>query len=970
MQQGFTIEMDQAYVLEQCIQAVIEDAGQDLQLRNWLVEFATKRLLNGQNWDFKKELTALGNEIFAENFSAQGTLTLPHIDHLGTLSHKLWQLIQHFEQLLQGFGKKALAAMTQAGLTVQDFAYGKSGVAGYFEKLKTKKSFSPTARTRKALHDATAWYSKTSPKKQAIENLVNNTLQNILQTTVQYYQTHAPAYYTALAVKRFMYALGIMNHLLAKLNDYREAQGVILMADTTVFLRKIIDENETPFLYEKIGTFYQNFLIDELQDISKFQWENFKPLIINGLAEAHMSLMVGDVKQAIYRWRGGDRQLLLTQIAKDIGREKIEFIDLNNNWRSKQLIIDFNNTFFSQAAAYLTAYFENEAKAVTDPALKKYLATQIQQVHTTYHTAYQHRPGNTPKADQGYVNFTFLDTDHTIADHPIHWREQVKQRLPLLIEKLLHDGFACNDIALLVRNNQEAHELMQTLLTYQHTPQSKPRLQYDVVASEALRLGQSVWVNILVNALQYLADEENHLNKATLTYLYQVHVLKNEATDLHVYFDNTAQHDPSCQRAPCLPIDFLAKKNYLKQLPVYELVESLIGMFGLHHAEAVSFVQAFQDLVGAFSQQPYADIGHFITWWQERGHKYTMAGMDEQVAVKIMTIHQAKGLQFKVVILPFCTWSLDHTPTQTQVMWCNTAIPPFSTWPCMPVVYHNSLTETAYAQDYYEEKRNAYLDNFNLLYVALTRAEDRLYAFSETPAKKKFKTTADVLYQVFSTTQPAGPIDEKKSYLSWQHYWNATENILAIGKEMPLPKPPATTHNVASLQLNQYVTHNGRSKLRVKSSTMPLFNESGLSAKKIHYGNVIHQILAQTQHPCELEGALSKLLLEKMIVLSDIVVLKQKINALWHHPLVKNWFNGTWKVKNEATMLLPSGKTVRPDRVMYQGHEVLVVDFKTGVKYPQHKTQVKQYAALLQEMGYANVHAYLLYTENIEVLAC
>ncbi|MEL6152689.1 MAG: UvrD-helicase domain-containing protein, partial [Bacteroidota bacterium] len=410
LQSKFRVELEQAPVLEKLIDDLVIAAGHDEQLQQWLVAFAEDKLLNGKQWNLKRDLTGLGYEIFKESFGVYEAPLVAATSDRAALQHLLERLhacIGYFETHLQGLGQQALQAIQRAGLEVSDFAYGKAGAAGYLTGLATKRQWTPTLRALRALGHVPMWYARASDKQQEIACVVQDHLQPCLQAVVQFYDTHHRTYYAALAVKHFVYALGIVTQLLERLNDYRATYNVMLVSDTTQFLRKIIAENETPFVYEKIGAFYKHFLIDEFQDVSGAQWHSFQPLIENGLNEGHESMVVGDVKQSIYRWRGGDWRLLLSQLEKDV--RQTAAVSLDQNWRSKPHIVAFNNAFFTAAAKVLVQHFTEKLEAIEEPALKVDLLAQARQLGSAYEDVHQTVPPQRIQADQGYVKVTLLE---------------------------------------------------------------------------------------------------------------------------------------------------------------------------------------------------------------------------------------------------------------------------------------------------------------------------------------------------------------------------------------------------------------------------------------------------------------------------------------------------------------------------------------------------------------------------------
>ncbi|MEM7383190.1 MAG: UvrD-helicase domain-containing protein [Bacteroidota bacterium] len=774
LQGSASMELELEAVLDTIIGELIATAGHDKQLQQWLVAFAEHRVRTGKHWEFERELKRLGYELFTEVFSAQEAQlahALSDPKALDTFLGKLRQAVAHFEDTLQGMGSTALQAMHQADLVVEDFAYGQRGVAGYLAGLQQQQRFTPTRRALEAAASIAAWHTTRTDKQERIIQLVQQDLQGILRQALRFYQTHHRSYYTALAVQHFIYAFGIITHLLARLSDYRAEKNVMLVSDTANLLRQIIAENDTPFVYEKIGAFYKHFLIDEFQDISGFQWQNLKPLLRNSLAEGHMSLLVGDMKQSIYRWRGGSWQLLLTQLTEEVAHTTAT--TLSHNWRSKRRIIDFNNTLFTELSAWLVRYWQGQLAALDDE-LKEALSPQVQAIATAYQDVYQRTPAGRAQAEGGYIHITFLAGQPEAAGVAHSWRAEVKARLPLLIESLQADGFALKDIALLVRNNGEGQELLQTLLAYQQSAQARPGYRYEAISAASLYLGHSPWVNILINALRCLADEQNLLAQAELGYLYRRYVCQETHTVFHEDGQVGAQ----------LLQDFLGQRTRLQQLPLYELVETLVGIFQVRCAASAPFIQAFQDVVLDYIQQKPATVHHFLAWWQERGYKRAIARVAGQDAMTIMTIHQAKGLQFKTVILPFCEWGFDHNLQTPPMLWCATPIPPFADFPTLPVSYTSRLKDTVYAQDYFEERIQAYLDNLNLLYVAFTRPEHRLYVFAKRPSKGSLKTTADVLYHTFGQTLrlPDHARAHPGIFLSWEEYWNPATDTLVIGE--------------------------------------------------------------------------------------------------------------------------------------------------------------------------------------------
>eukprot|EP01132_Coremiostelium_polycephalum_P000756 gene756-936_t len=781
---GFSITMDQNAILNQVVERVVSEANTNQQLRAWLVSFSENKLLAGQSWHFQPAIQQLGHELFKENFAERTPDLIADIN----TPHKLTQFLEdiattrlNFENRLATLSNTALQKIQQHGLLPTDFAYGLRGIVGYLIGVSKKKKFMPTQRALVAATSVDVWCSKTSPHKDKIISLVQQDLQHLLQEIIQYHQSHHRTYHTALAIHHFIYAFGIMTHLLSSLRDIRAEQHISLISDAANLLRQLINESDTPFIYEKIGAFYQHFLIDEFQDISSFQWQNLQPLISNGLAAGHMSLLVGDVKQSIYRWRGSKWQLLASDFERFFTSTKNLF--LTTNWRSKPHIVQFNNAFFIQASQHLVTTLQQEViQTVENLSLQQLLLQQIQAVGNIYaHTAQQVPPQTQRATSSGYVEVNFLQ-EKEVEGKKIHWKTQVNQQLPALLEELQQGGFKLQDIALLVRNHTEGREISQTLLNYQQSVHAKPGYQYTALSAESLYLGQNPWLNLLISVLKYIENPQDRLAETELMYLYQACFQKLTPGKSPGLFTNHDYQHPS----ESLPDILLNALSTIAGLPLYQQVLKIIDLFNLRVAPAIPFLYAFQDLMWAYLQKNPPTRTHFLQWWQTEGSQKALPYVEGEDAIRILTIHQAKGLEFKVVILPFCTWNLDHPAHKSPILWCTADQVPFSTFSSLPMKYHKDLQKTIYDKDYYEEHIQVYLDHFNLLYVAFTRAEERLYVFTQPSESGQLTTVGDLIYQTVSQpinkqTAYQQPAIKTEEVMAWESCWNQDRSKLSLG---------------------------------------------------------------------------------------------------------------------------------------------------------------------------------------------
>ena len=974
LQYGCAIEMDHQYVFSNIIDQILAEGGKNKQLQQWLTHFATHQLQNGKNWELTKELATIAKTLFSVPFQQQEqalTSCIHDPKKLYGFVHELQKIITYFTTTLQVLGQEALAAIEAAQLCIADFAYGKSGVMGYLVGLSKQKIQPPTQRAVLASTNLNGWYSKQSPHKESIIQLVQEKLGAILNNGIDYYEEHHRTYQTAVVVHQFIYSVGIITHLLAHLQHYKTEHNVLFMAEAATLLRPIMTTNSLPFLYEKIGNTYHHFLIDEFQDISLPQWYNLKPFIANSISQGNDNFIVGDVKQSIYRWRGSDWRLLTHQVADEIGETDINY--LTHNRRSSKHIIQFNNTFFAEAAQKVVYFLDEQLIDIADQTLVKKLQEQIKQLEKSYARVGQEVPLHREAKNPGYVHVAFIgDGMDADAGTTISWKGEVAAQLPARIEQLQDEGYALQDIAILVRNHTEAHTIANRLRTYAQSAPREKNYKYDCIAATSLQVGSSSFVQLLVKALAYLMDPDSSLIQGELCYLY--HSLTETTPFLWHYYHFQNKQEGLFPIAKILPTCFIKEQKILHQLPLYECIERLVTIFNCHSIADIVHLQNFQDLVLSFMHQKQGGIPAFLTWWQEAGKTTPLPAAQQVGAIRIMTIHQSKGLQFKVVILPFCDWDFDHNPKKSPILWRDTTQKPFTSFPPLPIQYSKKLIDTHYAHDYYEEQQQVYLDNLNLLYVAFTRPEEGLYLLTKKDEgeDKKLSTVSTLLYQLFTASQPNV---EHINYtgtdrLLWSNFWDKTNETLTIGS--PRGLQAATTVPVvhSSRQFTSYITEEWHPIFPLKLDTLAHLPKDTYRSMRINYGQLMHQLLAHIHYTDDLDDALALLQARQGLAEEEVQQLTEQVASLWHNEVVKNWFNKVWEVKREAPIMLPTGKIICPDRVMLQEKKTVIVDFKTGISQKKYVQQVETYVQALKAMGYNNVQGYLLYTQNGKLVAC
>ncbi len=926
----YRLEIDQEQVTEEVINKLIDELGSNEQLTKWLIEFAKDNLENDRPWDVRSNLLDFTKEIFKEEFRAiedELLSTTAEPDFFNNLQTSLRKKTYGFIAGCNKISNQATTIINENGWDKSDFSYGDSGIYAWFikiEKFKAPSDFNEKAigsRVRGYYQDSNNWASKSSVNKQAIVDKAESTLLPILNSLLDFRDKHYQEALSAEVVLANFYAFGLLADLSRKLREYKEENNMMLLADAPRFLQGIIQDSDTPFIYEKVGSFYKNYLIDEFQDTSRMQWSNFKPLLINSLDQGYPAMVVGDVKQSIYRWRGGDLQLLQQDVEQHIGSERVEVKALSSNYRSAPIVVNFNNAFFKSIAEY--------AKAETGEALLSETYSDVAQL--------------TSKKDAGYVKVQFISKP--ADDTP--WKQEALMALVKQIEDLQDIGVSLRDMALLVRNNREGVEVAEFLLNYKNTA-GKNNYRYDVISSESLRLDAVPTVSVLVSALQFLINSEDTIARAQLSYDYAR--LQHEHIDLHNVF-SVGDRGVFLKK---LPVTFTKELARLKKMPLFEITEMLIKIFDLGRCKGeLVYMHTFQNMVLEFYTQERNDIGSFLDWWEDNKEKKSIQVSGDVDAMQIYTIHKSKGLQFKYVFMPFCSWDIDHKAMMSPTLWTHYVTDNKSI--IVPVKYASKLEDTVFADAYREERTRSYLDNLNLLYVAFTRAEKALIIFAPEPKGAKEKTVASLLFKALSA-------DDTLS-----KYWNEgslcwNEGSLEKSDDSIIPKDDHI------LSLESYEVSSWRQRLSLRLSTDSPFKTDQLidetSRKK---GVLMHTLFAQIKYKYEAEQVFNQALQRGLINNEEQMAISTQFYELLHNPQIASWYDEGWEVKTEAPILIPNSRDVRIDRIMIKEDHAIVIDYKTGEPREEDQEQVHTYMRILFSMNFLKVEGFVLYLNTGEV---
>ena len=928
LQGTFQIELDNDKVTERMIDALLEEVDEDEQLRKWLIDFSMDRLISGKGYEFRNEIKGLGRQIFSEDFKKlpqEQFFQKDNKERIKQAQKNLFGVIKSFETKLQKIGQEFFQVLEQNGLAPDELKGGsRSPIAGFFNKLVKHNYRDLINKTvEKCVNDPDEWATKTSNKRGLIFQLAESKLVPLMQDAVVAFTNDEKKYFTAQAVVRHLYTLGLLTDLSERLQEYRQEEEAVMISDLPDFLSQIIRDSDAPFIYEKVGSRYSHFLIDEFQDTSIFQWNNFKPLLEESLANGNESLIVGDAKQSIYGFRGGDPSLLIEGIEEtfgDVTEERLEF-----NYRSRKNIVQFNNQLFKGLSGLLCELADEK---LTDHGKRR------------IHTAYDNVEQQTAKKmeEEGLVNIQFLGSERDEDWRSVAFLETIK-----LIERLQLAGHSLNEMAMLVRTNNDARFLVNAFIDYKNSETADPDLSYEVISADGMLLANSTAVQLLLTALEFLQNPKNKVVESELTFKYLE--LANRLAKDHSTI--------SSLKARKLPDGFIKYIEHLLHLPIYELIEVLIRLFELESlVDEYAYLQAFQDSVLEFTKNNRSDITSFLSWWVEKNQpdrKPSVQLTGALDAIEIITVHKAKGLQYPIVIVPFCNFDLD---SRWHLSWYQSPEDtPFDSLETVPVEYSSGLKSTFLDTEYKDETAKWYLEHLNMLYVTFTRAEEGLYAFCELPspnARSKYGDVSKLLMSYFDK----GTIDG----------WDPSTQIFQKGT---LPKP-AKTEKHGNVSLVSYPSHKWSNRLTIRRTGNAYFDPEKEQKRK--EGILLHQMLSEMNSWKEAEEVLNRYELGLQITKEDRKIYHDLFSRLWENDLVKSWFTENEEIKTEVVVLPKDGDSKRMDRVLIKGKEATIIDFKSGQPREEDNKQVMEYMDLLKEMGY-DPSGYLLYLNKPEVVS-
>lgn len=978
------VDLNNEEITEKAVDQMIESLEKGQPVLQWISTYINNSIEDDNGWNIIGKIKTFGTNIFKDFYKAHEANLKEQLSNADDFKVYETTLRKRRNDIRKTFNSKARSILNEIKNANLDIPSNyRSGLYKYL----TDSAIAPLtnkplkAGVLKANESPQNWTSSKCAKadKQQIQTLAAEVLSAQLSELIAYNDDNWNEFQSIQLTLSHLSELRLLHAIADAVDNLTKDTNRFMLSNTQALLKELIADSDTPFIFERIGARLKHVMIDEFQDTSTIQWQNFQVLLANCMAqELSQNLIVGDIKQSVYRWRQGDWGIL-NNIEKSFAHQKIRLETLDYNYRSEKRIIDFNNAFWEQCVA-------NTAKEVAQDDAEK--AEIVQK-------AYEDVAQKTHKTtENGFVKISLYPSKSM--------KEAVLEELIETIKELFNNGYGGKNqskIAILVRSKSNIQDIVNALL------QSFGN-EINIVSDEAFRLDASLSVNIIVSAMHLLTHPDDVLTRGKLVKLYNQEVLKKPLTDTDLLVSinesnniDTKNIDKKERRKLAteqqmaklnsqLPPEYVANRELLLGLPIVDLVDKLFMLFGLDQLEGQSsYICTLYDTLNDFLKDHTADIDDFINEWENSLSSKTIQS-DEIEGIRIMTIHKSKGLEFDNVIIPFCNWEMEKKGT----LWCETKnkLAPYNKLPLLPIDFsRDKLIGTVFEDDYKEEHFQNIVDNLNLLYVAFTRASKNLFVFG----LRQGKTTLDNIAKGTPPGNRSYAIELALRQVSEQLQGSSLSFPDDIGSEIHfeygtlVPETHEKEHAAAD---NPFLIK--PDKHIVSIATYPqaaTFKQSNKSiefvkgedvdpsdrTRYIKIGNVLHQLFSTIYTTADIPTRLNELEQQGIIYNDEITSaqLRTRIEDAITNPQVQEWFSKRWQLYNECTILEYNKDTNemeehRPDRVMTDGKEFVVVDFKFGKEREEYKKQVQQYMEILIRMGHKKVSGYLWYVVKNNVV--
>ena len=1021
---AYETSLDDAGAIDAAVENLYVNLDKDPGLLKLLSHISLSRVDDEVSWDARGMIKQLAQEIFKESYKS--FKSDDSVDFVKFAERLRKDFVEKFVSDVEIIFSDGRAIMTNAiakySISAEDFAgmshcvlykffaggalltvSGKHEIAGEIPEKLFDFAAGFDIWPNKKISDGHLSVLKELYGGEGLGKVCNNLSDCILKLKAKFDDGYC-MYSTARHILENIDIISLFKYIKREVDSYCQKEQIALLSEAPDLLHDLIDGSDTPFVYEKIGTKIESFLLDEFQDTSGRQWENFKPLLMNSTSEGYENLIVGDVKQSIYRWRGGDWEILKSNLGKEF-EGKIKDGSLDSNFRSLGRIVDFNNALFKvgpdgNAVTPLMAVREyilgqmncaddETSKAVANKLLDIYSDSRQKMPEVKQDASPEKKLKAERDKNEGLVEV--IDFVHPAQNAQIKFSDFVLPdmlgKIKMLTDKNGSYKYEYGDIAVLVTSNRRGAETAEFLLDH----------GINVISGDSLFICNSRAVKVLVNVLKKVNDSCD----------------KNLDADQKLFGDTPGIFEKISAK--------IEKDPAMKDLSLYEICQEILGCFTPTLLKDVPFIEAFMDVVLDYSVNQGANLGAFIKWWDENGGELSIPEPPDKNAVRIMTMHKAKGLAFKVVFIPFVRENfLSYNSTgpygHPSRIWCATDNEKIGYRGPLLINFDHDLYSTVFRREFERECADSAIDTINLAYVSFTRAREKMYIYAnnkEKANKGNSVSTVSGMLEYFCASSAAvssAETVEVKAPDAPNIAGAADSSGIAGSKLKPChcttyifgnPMEPArqskedeadeTIIAGEDLNIHEYLIN--------ESVKGQLKNEIYGEGDDIrHRGIVLHRLYSFIGSSAtvsfsdnldkQIDAAVDKIIAEGTASLiadgKDKIVklIKSQINSVAEY----GWFGADYKPLNETSILI-GGTVYRPDRVLLEkscsvscgtGSDVcrgnaVVVDYKFGEYKPDSEShsgyvrQVCNYMNLLARMGY-KPSGYLWYVTDGKVI--
>ena len=932
----YTVSIDTDEVAETITANLgLKITDKDDYLTDLLIDFSNNQFDNQRSTAIEVQLADFIKKLMSEKaYQKEGSNTIQDAQQYKETLDFLNRKIAIFEQRVKAFVDDFNALERQYNLDDASYSYGKAGFISFIRKLSNKTFEQPGTRFYTVLEKRNC-FSKEAEKqldKVQVDEIIAALLA-ILEPLSKFYGKEFGKYLFYKAQRNLLYLYALRAQIRTAFNELVEAEEVVHISEFNKLLNTVMGDFSVPFLYERIGERFKHVFVDEFQDTSVLQWQNLLPLIDNGLASGQMSMVVGDGKQSIYRFRSGeveqivnlpdiyalpkdDREAAFRQFEQNL-KDNFAFKNLDTNYRSFANVVDFNNAFFE--AAY---------KNLSPESQKVYVAEKPGTDEGV--SIYQKKA----KTEEGLVQVELYDNE----SQPDYCLDRVEAIIRELVDQR---GYQYKDITILTRKSDLGSEIANYL-----NDKGIP-----VISQVSILLKSSDKVQLLVNTLRHLMYEDNEVHIANVLYNWMLTQNPDFEGDVSQCFNEVkaiAKGETAIETVmgigePGLLIETLSKATCL-----YDLCASLMRIF---HFDTIrdAFLNYFMDEVFRWQSGPMEGIVGFLAFWDKKENVLAVKSVSGN-AVNIMTIHKSKGLEFPVVIYPEAIVDLDEKLNASKVAeeWLRPEDLGFEAIPNLDKVLFkmdkNAENMGEFAVQHIEkEKESNRLDNLNLLYVAFTRAVQRLYVIA-----KQSKADKPNLLREFCADKEECEVQGNDDALVYRFGSPDFRN------------PKEKTDEVKDEPMTDSMASDWFGKITVDPNPTMVWQSKSDKLLPREFGELVHQILAKIRTANEIESVLSPYVTDATIDEETAAWIRERFMQMVQHPQIASAFDSSAKVKTECE-ILQQGKVLRLDRYAELPDAIYLIDYKTGKAEEEHQKQVRNYANALKEMTDKEIRAFLVY---------